>query len=200
LVASHDLSEICIRRPVLAIVMSLILVILGIVSFLFLGVREYPAVDPPVITVETRYAGASADIMDSQITEPLEQVINGIAGIRVISSSSTQGRSSIRVEFDISSDIEQAANDVRDKVFQAVRQLPDDAEPPTVEKADADADPIIFMMLRSDQRSILEISNLASTVIKERLQTIPGVSSVRIYGEKRYAMRLWMDPAKLAAH
>ena len=194
------LSEICIRRPVLAIVMSMILTILGIVSFFFLGVREYPAVDPPVITVDTRYAGANAEIMDSQITEPLEQVINGIAGIRVISSSSSQGRSSIRVEFDISSDLEQAANDVRDKVFQAVRQLPADADPSTVEKADADADPIIFMMLRSDSRSILEISNLASTVIKERVQTIPGVSSVRIYGEKRYAMRLWMDPAKLAAH
>jgi len=194
------LSEICIRRPVLAIVMSMVLTILGIVSFFFLGVREYPAVDPPVITVSTRYPGANAEIVDSQITEPLEQVINGIAGIRVISSSSTEGRSTIRVEFDISSDLEQAANDVRDKVFQAVRQLPDDADPPTVEKADADADPIIFMMLRSDRRTILEISNLASTVVKERLQTIPGVSSVRVFGEKRYAMRLWMDPAKLAAH
>lgn len=195
-----SLSETCIRRPVLAIVLSTVLLLLGVVSLGLLGIREYPAVDAPVITVSTTYPGASAEIVDSQITEPLEQVVNGIDGIRVISSSSAEGRSNIRVEFDISADLERAANDVRDKVGQAVRRLPVDANPPTVEKADADAEPILFLALNSDRHSILEISNYASTVIKERIQTVPGVSTVRIFGEKRYAMRLWLDPVRMAAH
>lgn len=194
------LYETCIRRPVLAIVLSTIIVLLGVVSLSFLGVREFPAVDPPVITVSTSYSGANAEIVDSQITEPLEQAINGIDGIRVISSSSSEGRSNIRVEFDISADLERAANDVRDKVGQAIRRLPVDADPPSVEKADADSDPIVFMVVTSDRRDILEISHFADSVIKERIQTVPGVSSVRIFGEKRYAMRLWMDPVKMAAH
>lgn len=194
------LYETCIRRPVLAIVLSTIIVLLGVVSLTFLGVREFPAVDPPVITVSTNYSGANAEIVDSQITEPLEQAINGIDGIRVMSSSSSEGRSNIRVEFDISADLERAANDVRDKVGQAVRRLPVDSDPPSVEKADADSDPIIFMVLTSDRRDILEISHLADSVIKERIQTVSGVSSIRIFGEKRYAMRLWMDPVKMAAH
>ncbi len=195
-----SLSETCIRRPVLAIVLSTVLILLGAVSLTMLGVREYPAVDAPVITVSTTYPGASAEVVDSQITETLEQVVNGIDGIRVISSSSAEGRSNIRVEFDISADLERAANDVRDKVNQAVRRLPVDANPPVVEKADADSEPILFLALNSDRHSILELSHYATTVVKERIQTVPGVSTVRIFGEKRYAMRLWLDPVRMAAH
>ncbi len=195
-----SLSETCIRRPVLSIVLSTVLILLGAVSIALLGVREYPAVDAPVITVTTTYPGAAAEVIDSQITETLEQVVNGIDGIRVISSSSAEGRSNIRVEFDISADLERAANDVRDKVNQAVRRLPVDANPPVVEKADADAEPILFLALNSDRHSILEISHYATNVVKERIQTVPGVSTVRIFGEKRYAMRLWLDPVRMAAH
>jgi multidrug efflux pump len=193
-----SLPETSIRRPVGAIVLSLLMVLFGIVGFRTLGVREYPAVDPPVVTVTTNYVGASPEVIDSQITEPLEQVINGISGIRVISSTSREQQSSIRIEFTLDSDLEAAANDVRDKVSQAVRRLPADADPPVVEKADADSEAIVFMTVKSDRHSILEISHLADTVIKERVQTIPGVSSVRIFGEKRRAMRLWMDAGKMS--
>jgi len=195
-----SLSEISIRRPVLATVMSLIIILFGITGFFFLGVREYPAVDPPLVTVRTSYSGANPDVIASQITEPLEQVINGIAGIRTITSESRQERSTITVEFTLDTDLDTAANDVRDRVSRAARSLPVDADPPVVEKADADASPIIFMSLQSDQRDILEISDLADRLVRERMETIPGVSSVRIWGEKRYSMRLWMDPVKLAVH
>lgn len=195
-----SLSELTIRRPVLSIVLSLLIVLFGVLGLLNLGIREYPAVDPPVVSVTTSYAGANPEIIDSQITEPLEQSISGVAGIRTISSTSREGQSDIRVEFNLDSDIEAAANDVRDKVSQAIRRLPPDADPPTVEKADADSQPIIFMAVQSDQRSILEVSDFADRVIKERIQTIPGVSQVRIFGEKRYAMRLFLDPSRMAAH
>lgn len=194
------LYEVSIRRPVLAIVMSLVLCVLGGVGFWFLSVREFPAVDPPVVTVSTSYPGAHAAVVDSQITEPLEQAVSGIAGIRTIASTSREGRSQIRVEFNIEADVEAAANDVRDKVAGAVGRLPADVEPPVVEKADADSEVIIFATLRSETRSILEVSNYASTVIKERVQTIPGVSTVRIFGEKRYAMRLLLDSDRMMAH
>ncbi|MEI6178893.1 MAG: efflux RND transporter permease subunit, partial [Verrucomicrobiota bacterium] len=195
-----SLSETSIRRPVLAIVMSLIIVLFGITGFYFLGVREYPAVDPPIITVQTSYPGANPDVVASQITEPLEQVINGIAGIRTLSSESRQERSTITVEFTLDSDLNAAANDVRDRVARAARTLPVDANPPVVEKADADSSPILFLSMESDKRSILEVSDIADRIVRERMETIPGVSSVRIFGEKRYAMRLWMDPIKLAVH
>jgi multidrug efflux pump len=195
-----SLSEISIRRPVLAIVMSLIIVLFGGTGFYFLGVREYPAVDPPIVTVQTTYPGANPDVVASQITEPLEQVINGIAGIRTLSSESRQERSTITVEFTLDSDLDTAANDVRDRVARAARSLPVDSNPPVVEKADADSSPILFLSLESDQRSILEVSDIADRVVRERMETIAGVSSVRIFGEKRYAMRLWMDPVKLAVH
>jgi multidrug efflux pump len=195
-----SLSETSIRRPVLAIVMSLIIVLFGVTGFYFLGVREYPAVDPPIVTVQTTYPGANPDVVASQITEPLEQVINGIAGIRTLASESRQERSSITVEFTLDSDLDTAANDVRDRVARAARSLPVDSNPPVVEKADADSSPILFLSLESDQRSILEVSDIADRVVRERMETIPGVSSVRIFGEKRYAMRLWMDPVKLAVH
>ena len=194
------LSEICIRRPVLAIVLSLVIALFGVVSLPLLGVREYPAVDPPVVSVSTSYRGAAAAVVDNEITEPLEQAINSVAGVRVISSTSSEGRSNIRVEFNIDADLEAAANDVRDKVAQTVRSLPLDADPPTVEKADADSDPIMFMILRSETRPLLEVNAFAQNVILPQIETIPGVSRVRIFGEKRYAMRLYMDPARMAAH
>lgn len=195
-----SLSSLSIRRPVLAIVMSIVIVLFGIIGYTYLGVREYPAVDPPIITVGTTYVGANADVIESQITEPLEEEINGIAGIRSLTSVSRDGRSTITVEFDIDVNLEAAANDVRDRVSRAVRRLPPDVENPIVSKADADARPIVFLNVQSDTRSLLELSEIANNVFKERLQTIPGVSGVQIWGEKKYAMRLWIDPAKLAAY
>ena len=195
-----SLSSISIERPVLAVVMSIVIVLFGVVSFGYLGVREYPSVDPPIITVVTNYTGANADIIESQITEPIEDQVNGIDGIRTLTSVSRDGRSTVSVEFDLGADLERAANDVRDRVSQAVYNLPPDADPPVVSKADADSWPIIITSLQSKTRSLLELSSIAENVVKERLQTIPGVSQVRIWGEKKYAMRLWLDPVKLAAY
>lgn len=195
-----SLAATSIRRPVLTIVLSLGIVLFGVIAFTYLGVREYPAVDPPMITVSTSYVGANADVIESQITEPLEESLNGVAGIRSLVSSSSEGRSNIRVEFDLGTDLEAAANDVRDRVSRSIRNLPPDVDPPVISKADADASPIVAITVRSEQRDQLELSGIASTDIKERLQTIPGVSEVRIWGEKRYSMRLWMIPAKLAAY
>ncbi len=194
-----SLSSISIKRPVLASVMSIVIVLFGAIGLVSTGVREYPSVDPPIITISTSYVGANADVIESQITEPLEESVNGIAGIRTLTSVSRDGRSTIRVEFDLEVDLETAANDVRDKVSRAVRNLPPDTEPPIVSKADADASPIIFLNIKSQQRSLLELSEIAERTFKERLQTIPGVSEIAIWGERRYSMRLWMDPFKLAA-
>ncbi len=196
-----SLSTTAIQRPVLAIVMNLLIIIFGYIGFKYLGVREYPAIDPPVVTVRTNYTGANADIIESQITEPLEKAVNGIQGIKLISSSSNQGNSSITVEFELGISLEQAANDVRDKVSQTVRSLPQDIDgPPVVSKADANADPIIIMNLQSPKRNILEINDWAENVLLPRLQTIPGVANVNIFGGKRYSMRLRLDPTKLAAY
>ncbi|MEM1125302.1 MAG: efflux RND transporter permease subunit [Bacteroidota bacterium] len=195
-----SLSSLSIRRPVLAWVMTIVIVLFGVIAFTFLGVREYPAVDPPVITVSTNYPGANAEVIENQLTEPLEESINGVAGIRTLTSVSREGRSTITVEFDLDTDLEAAANDVRDRVSRAVRSLPPDADPPTVSKADADAQPIVFLNIKSDERNLLELSRLADEVFKERVQTIPGVSSVQIWGDKEYAMRIWIDPARLAAY
>ncbi len=195
-----NISSVCIERPVLSIVLSILIVLFGAIGFLFLGVREYPSVDPPVITVQTNYTGANADVVESQITEPLEESINGIAGIRSLTSSSSDGRSSITVEFELGVDMEDAANDVRDRVSRAVRNLPPDVDPPVVSKSDADSSPIIALAVRTDKRSLLELTAYANDVFKERLQTIPGVSEVRIWGEKRYSMKLLIDPARLAAY
>lgn len=195
-----SLSSISIRRPVLATVMSIVIVLFGVIGYTYLGVREYPAVDPPIVTVSTNYVGANADVIESQITEPLEESINGIAGIRTLTSVSREGRSTITVEFYLETDMEAAANDVRERVSRAQRSLPLDVEPPIVTKADADSSPIVFLNVSSDTRPILEVSDIASSRIKERMQTIPGVSAVNVWGEKRYSMRLWMDPAKLAAY
>jgi hydrophobe/amphiphile efflux-1 (HAE1) family protein len=196
-----SLASISIKRPVLAIVMSLVILLFGIISFTFLGIREYPAIDPPIISVRTSYAGANASVIESQITEPLEKAINGIAGVRNISSSSSQGSSNITVEFNLDSDLEAAANDVRDKVSGASRSLPQDIDnPPVVTKADANSDDIISLTLQSDTKNQLEVSDYAENVIAQNLQTIPGVSSVSIRGQKRYSMRMWMDPKKLVAY
>lgn len=196
-----NLPSLSINRPVLAIVLSLLIMLFGGIGFHFLGVREYPSIDPPVITVRTGYAGANADVVESQLTEPLEKAINGIAGIRTISSASNLGNSVITVEFDLATDLEAAANDVRDKVSQAVRSLPQDIDGlPTVTKSDANADAIISLTVQSTTRDILAVSDYAENTIGERLQTIPGVSSLQIWGQKRYAMRLWLDPDRLSAY
>jgi multidrug efflux pump len=194
-----SLASISIRRPVLAVVLNIILVLFGIMGYRSLGVREYPAIDPPIITVRTQYTGANAEIVESQITEPLEKAINGIAGIRNISSSSNQGLSNISVEFDLNIDLETAANDVRDKV-QSVRNLPQDIDaPPVVVKADANSDAILSMTVKSNTRSQLEVNNYAVNVLMERLQTIAGVSSIQVWGEKKYAIRIFFHPDKMAA-
>lgn len=195
-----SLSSLSIRRPVLAIVMSIVIVLFGIIGYYFLGIREYPSVDPPIINVRASYIGANADIIESQITEPLEESINGIDGIRSITSVSRDGRSSISVEFNIDVDLETAANDVRDRVSQTISRLPPDMDPPVVAKADADATPIINFNIYSSQRSLIELSDIANNILKERLQTIPGVSQVQIWGEKKRSMRIWLDPMKLAGY
>lgn len=194
------LSELSIRRPVLSTVFVLVIILLGIVGYTYLGVREYPNIDNPIISVSVSYPGANAEIIESQITEPLEQNINGIPGIRSLTSSSSQGSCWITIEFELSVDLETAANDVRDKVSRAQRYLPRDCDPPTVSKADADANPIIQITVESEKRSLLELSEIAELTIKEQLQTIPNVSAVEIWGQHRYSMRLWLDPVKMAAY
>src|SRR5687767_7711432 len=196
-----NISELSLRRPVLAIVLNLVIVLFGAIGFKYLGVRDYPAIDPPNINVRTSYGGANPDIIETQITEPLEKAINGIAGIKNITSSSNAGSSNINVEFELGIELEAAANDVRDKVSQASRSLPADLEaPPVVTKADASSDPIISMTVQSNTRNQLQISEWANNVLVERIQTIPGVSAIQIWGEKRYAMRIWFNPEKLTAY
>ena len=194
-----SLSEISIKRPVLAIVMSITIIVFGLIGYNYLGVREYPSVDPPVVNVQTSYTGANADIIESQITEPLEESINGIAGIRTLTSSSRDGRSSITVEFDLAVNIEDAANDVRDRVSRSMAVLPKDVDPPVISKSDADSGPIYNLNLSSKTRNILNLNEIATRNVKEKLQTIPGVSSVQMWGEKKYAMRLNIDPDRLAS-
>jgi len=195
-----SLSSLSINRPVLATVLAIVILLFGIVGFTFLGVREFPSVDPAIISVSTSYPGANSDVIETQITEPLEQSINGIPGVRSLTSVSSQGSSRITVEFELTVDLETAANDVRDKVSQAMRRLPRDCDPSTVTKADADASPILFLTVESQKRSLLELSEIADLTLKQQLQTVSGVSAINIFGEKRYAMRLWIDPVKLAGY
>lgn len=195
------LSEFSLRRPIFAIVLNIIIVLFGAIGYKYLGIRDYPAIDSPNINVRTSYPGANAEIIETQITEPLEKAVNGIPGIRNITSQSSMGSSSITVEFELGSDLEASANDVRDKVSQAQRQLPTDLlMPPVVSKADNSGDPIIIMLLKSDKRNSLQLSEFANNNIVERLQTVNGVSGVNVWGEKRYAMRIWFDPAKMSAY
>jgi multidrug efflux pump len=196
-----NISELSLRRPVLAIVLNIVIIVFGLIGYKFLGVRDYPAIDPPNVSVRTSYPGANADIIESQITEPLEKSINGIAGVKNITSSSSQGNSNINVEFDLSYDLEAATNDIRDKVSQTLRSLPSDLDaPPVVSKADASSDPILSMTVQSTTRNQLQTTEFANNNLLERLQTIPGVSSIYIWGEKRYAMRIWFDPVRLSAY
>ncbi|WP_083322314.1 efflux RND transporter permease subunit [Hymenobacter lapidarius] len=194
-----SLSTTSINRPVLAIVMSLVIIIFGVIGFRYLSVREYPSVDPPIISVSATYTGASADVMQGQVTEPLEEALNGIAGIKNMTSNSRDGRTQITVEFDLDADLETAANDVRDKVSGAQGRLPRDIDPPVVSKANADSQPIVITYVISNKRTLLELTDYANNTLKERLQTIPGVSEIRVYGERKYSMRLWLDPVKLSA-
>jgi len=195
-----NLSELSIKRPVLAVVCSIVIIIFGAIGYTFLGVREYPAIDPPVVSVRTSYLGANAEIIEQQITEPLEKAVNGVEGVKNITSSSAQGSSNITVEFELGVDLEKAANDVREKVSQASGNLPQDIDaPPTVAKQDSDSDPILFMQLQSNKRTLLELTDYAENVVQERLQTINGVSSVNVFGQ-RFAMRIWFDPVKLSAY
>ena len=194
-----SLSSTSINRPVLALVMSLVIVIFGVIGFRYLSIREYPSVDPPIISVSASYTGASADVMQSQVTEVLEEAINGVQGIKNLTSNSRDGRASIKVEFDLDADLETAANDVRDKVSGVQGRLPRDMDPATVSKANADSQPIVLTYLSSNRRTLLELTDYANNTLKERLQTIPGVSEIRVYGERKYSMRLWLDPVKLSA-
>ncbi len=195
-----SLSSISIQRPVLATVMSLVVLLLGGIGFTYLGVRDYPSVDPPIVTVSTSLPGGNSDVVETQITEPLESAINAVQGIRSISSSSSDGSSRITIEFKLEVDMETAVNDVRDKVSGALRRLPQDVDPPVVQKADADAQPIFAVTLRSDTRSLIDVSTFAEINFKERLQTISGVSAVSVWGSKKLAIRMKMDPARLAAY
>ena len=195
-----NLSELSIKRPVFAVVCSIVIIIFGFIGYSFLGVREYPAIDPPVVNVRTSYVGANAEIIEQQITEPLEKAVNGVEGVKNITSSSSQGSSNITVEFELGIDLERAANDVREKVSQVAGRLPQDIDaPPTVAKQDSDSDPIVFMQMQSNKRTLLELSDLAENIVQERLQTITGVSGVNIFGQ-RPAMRIWFDPVKLSAY
>lgn len=195
-----SLSSTSIERPVLATVISIVIILFGAIGYTYLGVREYPVVDPPIVSVSTSYIGANAQVIESQITEPLEETVNGIAGIRSLSSISADGRSTITVEFEIGTDLEAAANDVRDKVSQAQRRLPPDADPPTVSKSDANAGTLMALTIQSENRDLLSLTELADNIFKERLQTVAGVSNIRIWGSKEYAMRIEMDPNKLSAY
>ncbi len=194
-----NLSDISIKRPILSLVLSILIVLFGIVGYTNLAVREYPSVDPAVISVRTNYPGANADIIESQITELLEENINQVQGIKNLRSSSSDGRSDITAEFDLNVDMETAANDIRDKVSQAIRQLPPDCEPPIVTKADANDQTIFTVTLQSERRSLTELTDFANNVFKERLQTIPGVSRINIWGERKYAMRIILDPTRMQA-
>jgi hydrophobe/amphiphile efflux-1 (HAE1) family protein len=196
-----NISDFAIKRPVASIVMSLVIILFGLVGYNFLGVRLYPAIDPPIISVRTSYAGANAEIIESQITEPLEKAINGIEGVKSISSSSSVGTSNITVEFNVGADLEKAANDVRDKAAEAARNLPQDIDaPPIVTKSDANSDPIINVTVQSTTMTAFELSDYAENILQEKLQTIPGVSSIILFGQRRPAMRLWLNPDKMAAY
>lgn len=196
-----NISELSLKRPVLATVLNLMIILFGVVGYTFLAVRDYPAIDPAIVNVSTSYTGANPDIIESQITEPLEKQINGIPGIRTITSSSTLGNSNITVEFNLGVDLETAASDVRDKVSQAARSLPQDVDaPPVVTKADANSDFILILAVQSRTKGLMELSDYAENVLQQQFQTINEVSSINIFGQKRYAMRIWVDPDKMNSY
>ncbi|MBL0356909.1 MAG: efflux RND transporter permease subunit [Chitinophagaceae bacterium] len=195
-----NISEFSLKRPVFATVLNLMIILFGVVGYTFLAIRDYPAIDPATISIRTSYTGANPDIMESQVTEPLEKQINGIPGIKTITSSSTLGNSNITVEFELGVDLEAAASDVRDKVGQASRSLPQDIDaPPVVTKADANSDFILILAVQSRTKGLLELSDYAENVLQQQFQTINQVSAINIFGQKRYAMRIWIDPDKMNA-
>lgn len=194
------LSDLSIRRPVFATVMSLMIVLIGVISYQRLSVREYPNIDTPVVSVRTVYTGASAEIIESQVTRPLEDSLAGIEGIRSIKSTSREEVSQITVEFVLSRDPDAAASDVRDRVSRVRGRLPDEVEEPVIAKIEADAQAIMWLAFSSDRHNALEITDYADRVVQDRLQTLPGVASVIIGGERRYAMRIWLDRDRLAAY
>ncbi len=193
------LSDVSVRRPVFAAVAAIVLCVIGAAAFFFLPVRELPDVDPPIVSVNTTYAGASAEVIESRITEPIEQRIAGIQGVERINSTSRDGRSSVRIEFSLDRDIDSAANDVRDRISRVLGNLPDQADPPEVAKADTNGQPIMILFLRSSEMDRLALTDYADRYLIDRLATVPGVAQVQIYGEQRYSMRIWLEPAALAA-
>ena len=193
------LSDVSVRRPVFAAVAAIVLCVIGLVAFFFLPVRELPDVDPPVVSVSTSYAGASAEVIESRITEPIEQQIAGVQGVERITSTSRDGRSNVNIEFSLDRNIDDAANDVRDRVSRVLGRLPDQADPPTVSKADSDSQPIIFRFLRSTTLSRLELTDYADRYLVDRFSTIPGVAEAGVRGDQVYAMRIWLDAAAMAA-
>src|SRR5882757_2049482 len=196
-----NISEFSLKRPVFATVMNLMIILFGVVGYTFLAIRDYPAIDPAIISVSTSYTGANPDIIESEITEPLEKQLNGIPGIRTITSSSSQGSSNISLEFNLGVDLEAAASDVRDKVGQAARSLPQDIDAlPVVSKSDANSDFILILAVQSQTKSLPELSDYAENVLQQQLQTINQVSAINIFGQKRYAMRIWLNPDKMNAY
>ena len=193
------LSDGSVRRPVFAAVAAIVLCVIGAAAFFFLPVRELPDVDPPIVSVSTSYAGASAEVIESRITEPIEQQVAGIQGIERINSTSRDGRSSVNIEFSLDRNIDDAANDVRDRISRVLGSLPEQADPPEVAKADSDGSPIMILFLRSSELNRLELTDYADRNLVDRLATVPGVANVNIYGEQRYAMRVWLNPDELAA-
>ncbi len=193
------ISDLAVRRPVFAAVAAIVLCVVGLAAFFFLPVRELPDVDPPVVSVSTNYPGASAEVIESRITEPVEQQVAGIQGIERVTSSSRDGRSSVNIEFSLDRNIDDAANDVRDRVSRVIGNLPDQADPPEVSKSDSDSSPIIILFLRSTTMDRLELTDYADRYLLDRLATVPGVAAVNIYGDQTYAMRIWLDPAAMAA-
>lgn len=193
-------SSLSIRRPVLSAVLSVVIVIFGILGYGYLGIREYPVVQPPVITVNTTYTGANASVIEMEITENLEEQINAVSGIRTLYSISEEGKSSIRVEFGLGTDLEIAANDVRDRVSRALENLPPDANPPSIRKEDPDSEPIVFLNLHSDKRDRMELTQIGRDVFRERLRTIDGISIISMRGQQRPAMRLWLDSQKMTGY
>lgn len=194
-----NFSTLSIRRPVLMTVMALGIVLVGLFGATNLGIREYPSVDSPIITVRTTYTGANAAVVETEVTEILEASINSASGIKSLTSTSSDGSSTIRAEFDVGTDLEAAANDIRDRVSRVQRKLPDAADAPVVYKSDSDSDPILIASLLSDTRDAMELSEIGSNQVKERLQTIPGVSEVNLWGEKTPVVRLWLDPLRMNA-
>ncbi|TIH08550.1 efflux RND transporter permease subunit [Pseudomonas leptonychotis] len=194
------LSDICIRRPVFATVLSLIVVLLGLMAYDRLAVREYPNIDVPIVTVNVTYPGASPEIMESQVAQPIEDVLSGIEGLDFVSSISRSENTQITAQFRLGSNSDEAANDVRDRLGRVRGLLPDEIAEPIVQKVEADAQPVIWLAFYSERYSAMEITDVLERVIKDRLQTIPGVSEVQIRGARTFAMRIWLDPEKLAAH